>query len=130
MKNDIPSQLKHDSNLSVLRYLEGRSAHSDLAEVFLRALSGLDKAIIFTPTDRPFAYSFTHTNNIIFGFCESMQSITLLLPQDFHVLASTDGGTPHRVLAKEGWIDFPVFDLHRKPDCAGWVKHAYRNALR
>lgn len=130
MKHDIPSHLLHDSNSGVLTFLEGRSSHSDLSELFHKILAGLDGVGIFTPADRPFAHFFSYVGSTVFGFSESMRFVTFLLPASLHTDALSVGGQPHKYLADKGWIDFPAFDSRTELDHLLWAKHAYQNASK
>jgi len=130
MERDVPAHLKHELNSPVLQFLEGKSSHGDLSEVFCKTVRELSKAKTFTPGDRPYSYSFSYANSNIFGFSESMTYITLLLPQHLHPSVISDGAVPHKFLSKEGWFDIPAFGSFDQSSRVQWAKSAYLSALK
>jgi len=69
MKNTCDLLQKQPENITVLDYLAGQNAHSDLAYFFFERLKDLNKTNIYTPDNYPFPYTLVHANNSIFGFC-------------------------------------------------------------
>lgn len=129
MKRDIPAHLKHDANSAVLNFLTGTSSHSELSEFFHKIVVGLDEAETFTPADRPYAHYFIYANSTVFGFCESMRSVTFLLPEQLHTDAISNGGSPHKHLANQGWFDFPAFGSSSELNHIHWAERAYQEVL-
>ena len=128
MQKVIPNHLETELNASVVQFLEGKSSHGDLSELFHKTITNLDNANSFTPADRPYAYYLAYANVTIFGFCESMKYVSFRLPELLHNEAFSDGGVPHKLLSRSGWIDFPAWGS-AKSNHARWAKEAYLYAL-
>ncbi len=122
---EVPERLRRPINREVLGYLEGCSAHSDVAEAFSRALEGLGEVECFCPDPAAYRYVLAATRGVIFGVAVGQGTIGLRLWEGrrSRALAAGAGALP------EAGLDWVAMTLFRpgwpRVDLAYWVRQAY-----
>lgn len=76
----LPEALKQGPNQGALTYLNGRSAHSDIAIPLCQTVKELPNAHLYCSDTQNFRYVLAFTHGVVFGFAEGMEGVTLRLP--------------------------------------------------
>ena len=92
MKQDIPCDLKNSINEPVLSFIEDYSAHSDVADALLKAVTPRGDVQAFCPDASQYRYILVSTKNIVFGFSIGMNTIAFRLTPLFKNRAMETGG--------------------------------------
>ena len=128
MEQNIPNNISNPWNKPVLDFIRDSSAHSDVAEVLLKAVKPLGDAQYFCPDQSKYRYVAVFTNNIIFGFAIGLNYVAFRLNTPFNKRAVETGGTPLQELSDE-WISFNLFrDDWPETDLLFWARKAYVHA--
>ncbi len=129
MTMPLPQALDDDRNRAILSYLEGLSAHSDVAMPLYAAVRELSGAAIYCPDTDAYGYVVAYANGRIFAFAEGMHGLTLRLPPESVTAAAGKGATPST--SGDGWHFFPLFGAAGfEAGISDWVALAYSHALR
>lgn len=125
----LPPALDDDRNRAILSYLEGLSAHSDVAMPLCAAVRELDGAETYCPDTDAYAYVVAYANGRIFAFSEGMHGLTLRLPPQSRTAAIDAGATISD--AADDWHFFPLFGAKGfEQSICDWIDLAYSHALR
>ena len=125
MKMNIPKPLLNPENTNVLKYLNSRSAHSDLGEKLVEAAKNLGDVQYFCSDPDEYGYVLLSTKNKIFGFASGMEIIAFRFNQIFCDRAIRSGGELIPSIGNE-WISFnPFRNDWPKPDLEFWAAKAY-----
>ena len=125
MTQKVPSQLQTSINRQVLDYVEGLSAHSDIAEALMGALKPLGDVLIFCPDWQQYRYVVASTKGIIIALALGMDTVAFRLDERMRARALASGGLPYAECGKE-WVSFTLFrDDWPKIDVEFWVRKAY-----
>lgn len=128
MARDIPLELDNDINRRVLDYVEGKSAHSDVADTLRTALKPLGDVQEFCPDPMQYRYVVASTVDIIFAYALGMNSVGFRLDERMKSRALVTGGVPHPECGPE-WVMFQIFrDDWPKVDLEFWARKAYAAA--
>jgi len=125
MQEKIPENLKNHINNPVLKYIENRSAHSDIAHAFTESLKQLGDVQIFCPDWKKFKCVFCSTKKIIFGVSIGMDTIGFRVGDFFKNRAIKTGNSNFPELDS----DWAKFIPHRNDwpeiDLKFWALKAY-----
>jgi len=125
MKQGIPDDILNRRNRPVLDFIQGSSAHSDVAEALLQAVKPLGDVQVFCPDPSEYGYVVVSTKGIIFGFSIGMDTIAFRLDTLFYQRALATGGTAITEL-NDKWVSFiPYRDDWPEVDLLFWARKAY-----
>jgi len=125
MTRDIPAGLKTSINRKVLNYIEGLSAHSDIADALETALKPLGDVQLFCPDWQRYRYVVASTNSVIFALAVGMNVVGLRLDERMKARAVASGGLPYPECGND-WVSFTLFrDDWPKVDLEFWARKAY-----
>jgi hypothetical protein len=128
MALNIPADLQRPVNQSVLRYLEGQSAHSDVAEALIQALKPLGDVQRFCPNPAQYRYVLASTRGIVFAVALGMAMISFRLDDRMRARALACGAEPLPDCGPD-WVSFTLFrDDWPKTDLEFWARKAYVSA--
>src|SRR5262245_2503566 len=91
MERPFPESLRNASNGDVLNYLNGKSAHSDIAEALTNAVKKLGDVQHFCPNPAEYRYLAVSTQGVIFGIATGMSLIAFRLDTTFKERALRTG---------------------------------------
>lgn len=130
MIRPIPTELATAANATVLRQVEGLSAHSDIADVLRSAVKPLGDVLLYCPDWQQYRYVVAATRGIIFGLAAGMHTIAFRLDPRMKSRALLTGGE-----AYPGCGDDWVAVMHHRPDADWpavdvpfWARKAYLHA--
>ena len=127
MAQDIPSELSTAKNQGVLAHLEGKSAHSDIAQVLMDAVKPLGDVQLYCPNWHSYRYVIASTKGVIFGFAIGMNTVAFRLDEKMKHRALLTGGTAYPDCGEQ-WVavvhqdqdsDWPAVDVRF------WARKAY-----
>ncbi len=129
MNAPLPPALDNDRNRAVLSYLDGLSAHSDVALPLCMAVRELPGAASYCPNSDAYAYVVAYANERIFTFAEGMHGLTLRLPPESVATAIGAGATASDV--GDSWYFFRLFGTEGfDASIFDWISLACTNTLR
>jgi hypothetical protein len=129
MNVPLPPALDNDRNRAVLSYLDGLSAHSDVALPLCMALREFPGAADYCPNSEAYSYVIAYANDRIFAFAEGMHGLTLRLSPESGIAATVAGATVSD--AGVDWYFFPLFGTGDPAvEISDWIALAYSHALR
>jgi hypothetical protein len=124
----VPDLLRRAENREVLAFLEGRSAHSDVADTLLQAAAPLGDVQSFCPDLAGYGYVLLSTQGIVFAFAVGMNQVGVRLDDEYKRRALETGGRD----APEIGQDWAAFQLFRSDfpavDLPFWTRKAYAMA--
>ncbi|MBF0502391.1 MAG: hypothetical protein HQM09_19785 [Candidatus Riflebacteria bacterium] len=121
----IPNQLVISVNRQVLGYVDGKSAHSDVADALITALKPLGDVQLFCPNPHNYLYLIASTKGIIFALALGMNTIGVRLDERMKPRALASGGAPYPDCGNE-WVSFTLFrDDWPEVDLKFWARKAY-----
>ena len=127
MPQPVPASLTTELNRAVLAWVEGQSAHSDIADVFQRAVAPLGDVQLFCPDWQSYRYVVASTKGVIFGVAVGTATIAFRLPPKMKQRALMTGGLAYPECGDE-WVavvhsqpdsDWPAVDVQF------WARKAY-----
>ena len=127
MAHDLPPELNIAINHPVLAHLEGRSAHSDVAQVLTDAVMPLGDVQLYCPNWHDYRYVVASTKGVIFGFAIGMNTVAFRLDDTMKHRALQTGGVEYADCGAQ-WIavvhhgqdsDWPAVDV------PFWARKAY-----
>lgn len=125
MKQDIPCDLKNSINEPVLGFIKDYSAHSDVADALLKAVTPLGDVQAFCPDASQYRYILVSTKNIVFGFSIGMNTIAFRLNPLFKNRAMETGGKDYSEAGPD-WVSFTLIrDDWPEFDLKFWARKAY-----
>ena len=127
MAQGIPPELIRPVNKRVLAYVQDLSAHSDIAEVLLKAVQPLGDVQVFCPDTAQYRYVVVSTRNVIFGFAVGMSTVAFRLDERMKSRALMTGGLACEECGDD-WVAV-VHDLRDSDwpavDVRFWAQKAY-----
>lgn len=121
---EVPKRLQTPLNADVLRYVAGKSAHSDVGEALAKAVGSLDVQS-FCPDPMQYRYVVVSNKGVIFGFAVGMNSMGLRLGSSNLAGAKSEGAEGALQIGE----DWAVFTLFRnggpEVDLKSWARKAY-----
>ncbi|WP_266183357.1 hypothetical protein [Dyella humicola] len=108
MLTKLPRELVRRENELVLSYLDGKSAHSDIALPLVHAVRLLPNTQLYCSDRERFGYVVAYTNGTIFAFAEGMTSMALRLPLS-EAGPAIDVGAEPASSAGDEWLTFKLF---------------------
>lgn len=126
MRIQIPFNLTVDDNKMVYDHLEAFHAHSDLSELLVETVKGLDCVKVYFP-ERPNGYGpcIVSTGGIIFGFAIGLDTIVFKVGRHMIDKAIAAGGRPYSECGAD-WVSFLAFRSDRlHVDFKSWALSAY-----
>ena len=128
MTCNTPVDLQRPVNQAVLRYVEGLSAHSDVAEALRNSLKPLGDVQHFCPDPAQYRYVLASTKGIVFAVALGMALVGFRLDDRMRARAITCGAEPFPDCGPE-WVSFTLFrDDWPKTDLEFWARKAYLTA--
>jgi hypothetical protein len=125
MTRNIPAELQIGTNRQVLKYLDGLSAHSDVADALLTALRPLGDIQQFCPDWQKYRYVVASTKGIIMALAVGMNTVGFRLDERMKARALASGGAPYPECGNE-WVSFTLFrDDWPRVDLEFWARKAY-----
>lgn len=130
MAQGIPTNLAIRINERVLAHLQDLSAHSDIAEVLLKAVQPLGDVQLFCPDSAAYRYVLASTSGVVFGFAVGMDTVAFRLDERMKRRALATGGVAYPECGDD-WVavvhplpdsDWPSVDVRF------WARHAYLHA--
>lgn len=127
MTQDPPPELALPVNDIVLAHLDGKSAHSDIAQVLTDAVKPLGDVQVFCPNWHKYRYVVASTKGVIFGFAIGMNTVAFRLDEKMKSRALLTGGIEYPECGKD-WVevvhhgqdsDWPAVDVRF------WARKAY-----
>lgn len=103
-----PEELMRGLNQAVFSYLEGKSAHSDIAFPLGDAIQNLQGASLYGSDPQNYGYVVVCANGVVFGFAEGMHGVTLRLPKQAAANARDRGAEARPAVGSE-WTFFKLF---------------------
>ncbi len=112
-------------NDSVLAYLDGLSAHSDVAEALARAVVSLGDVQTFCPDAATYRYVAVSSRGVIFAFAVGMAQIGFRLPPELKVRALATGADECSHAGPD-WVTITLFrNDWPEPDLKFWARKAH-----
>ena len=111
--------LNSDANALVLAFLKGKHCHSDSLEPLDAIMRKIDGVVAYCPDPQAFSYVLWRRSDIVIGFCEGMQAVTLRLPGLSRAEVLSAGGEPVAPLGAD-WFAFP----YNEPTLEVWALRA------
>lgn len=128
MTQSIPIALVTDTNRAVLAHIEGKSAHSDIADGLAAAVKPLGDVQLFCPDWEQYRYVAASTKSVIFGVAVGMHTVAFSLDDRFMRRALATGGEAYPACGPD-WVAFiPFRDDWPRVDLAFWALKAYVRA--
>ena len=130
MAHELPPELNIAVNHQLLAHLEGKSAHSDIAQVLMDAVKPLGDVQLYCPDWHAYRYVVASTKGVIFGFAIGMNTVAFRLDDKMKHRALLTGGVEYAD-GGEQWVavvhqgqdsDWPAVDVRF------WARKAYVNA--
>jgi len=120
-----PKNLLNHRNKAVLDFIEGYSAHGDIAEALLTSVEPLGDVQSYCPDISQSRYLVVSTKGIIFGIAIGMNKVAFRLNPPLNERAVTTGGSVISELGEE-WIEFILNrDDWPEVDLIFWARKAY-----
>ena len=124
-----PDKLKTEKNRSVLEYISGLSAHSDVAEALEIAITPPGAAHTYWPDPDNYRYLVAYVNETVFSYAVGMGTVAFRLSADFKHKAIKSGGEAVDSIGNE-WVAFALFRSDwPEVDVRFWARKAYLFAL-
>jgi len=125
----LPDKLNTEKNCSVLEYISGLSAHSDVAEALEIGIAPLGAADTYCPDTDSYRYLVAYANETVFSYAVGMNTVAFRLSPDFKHRAINSGGEAVDSIGDE-WVAFKLFRSGwPEVDLGFWARKAYLFAL-
>lgn len=125
MTEAVPTELQTGINRQVLDYLQGLSAHSDIAEALGAAVKPLGDVQLFSPDFQHYRYVVASTTGIIIALAVGMDTIGFRLDERMKARALVSGAADYSECGRE-WISFELFRADwPQVDTEFWARKAY-----
>lgn len=112
------------SDRTVLQYLRGMSAHSDIVEVLWKSTRAFPDATLYSPDPARFAWVIAHTDGRVFAFAIGMHGIAVRLAPDDGDAAQAEGAEP--VTGLDAWWLLRLYDgPSLAARCDHWIAQAH-----
>ena len=121
----LPASLRNDINHGILRFLQGKSAHSDVAEVLVDAAASLGDAQVYSSEPANFGFVVIATQDVVFASAHGMSQVAFRLDETYKRRALETGGF-EATEAGPGWVAFELFRTNYPAvDLSFWARKAY-----
>jgi hypothetical protein len=121
----VPDNLSNRLNRTVLDFIKGFSAHSDVTEALLLSVKPLGDVQSYCPDPSRYRYFVVSTKGIIFGIAIGIDTVAFRLNAPFNERAVLTGGSVIPKLGSE-WISFTLFrNDWPEVDLVFWARKAY-----
>ena len=121
----LPASVHTDKNHDILRFLQGKSAHSDIAEVLVEAAASLGDVQHYSSEPANFGYVVLTTRDVVFAAAYGMSQIGFRLDETFKGRALETGGFDATEVGPD-WVTFELFRTNYPAvDLLFWVQKAY-----
>ena len=125
VEEEVPTALHSGVNATVLAYLDGLSAHSDVSEALGRAVAPLGDVQTFCPDPTQYRYVAVSTCGVVFGFAVGMAVVGFRPPPELKARALRTGAVDCPEAGPE-WVSFTLFRSDwPEPDLRFWARAAY-----
>ena len=121
----LPASLHNDKNHDILRFLQDKSAHSDVAEVLVEAAASLGDVQLYSSDPANFGYIVLTTQRVVFAAAYGMSQIGFRLDKTFKGRALETGGFDATEVGPD-WVAFELFRTNYPAvDLLFWARKAY-----
>ena len=125
----LPDELSAKKNHSVLEYISGLSAHSDVANALEIAIAPLGEAHTYCPDTDNYRYLIAYANDTVFSYAAGMRTVAFRLSPGFKQRAIETGGEAVNSIGNE-WVAFKLFRSDwPEVDVRFWARKSYLFAL-
>jgi hypothetical protein len=125
VEEKVPDNLSNRLNRTVLDFIKGFSAHSDVTEALLLSVKPLGDVQSYCPDPSRYRYFVVSTKGIIFGIAIGIDTVAFRLNAPFKERAVLTGGSVIPKLGSE-WISFTLFrNDWPEVDLVFWARKAY-----
>lgn len=120
-----------EKNRDILIFLQGKSAHSDVADVLIEASAPLGDVQLYSSEPANYGYIVLTTQVVVFAAAYGISQITFRLDETFKRRALKTGGFNATEIGPD-WVTFELFRTNYPAvDLPFWARKAYliaRNA--
>jgi len=121
----LPASVHNDKNHDVLMFLQGKSTHSDVADVLVGAAAPLGDVQLYSSDLANYGYIVLTTQNVVFAAAYGMSQIGFRLDETFKGRALETGGMNPAEVGPD-WITFELFRTNYPAvDLQFWARKAY-----
>jgi len=121
----LAASIHNDENHDILSFLQGKSAHSDVAEALVEAAESPGDVQFYSSEPANYGYVVLTTQDVVFAVAYGMSRIAFRLDETFKGRALETGGFD-AVEAGPAWVAFEVFrSNYPAVDLPFWVRKAY-----
>lgn len=121
----IPASVHNDKNHNVLIYLQGKSAHPDLVDVFVEASAPLGDTQLYSSEPANYGYVVLATHGVVFAVAHGMSLVGFRLDEAFKRRALETGGFDATEIGPD-WVAFELFRTNYPAvDLQFWARKAY-----
>lgn len=121
----LAASIHNDENHDILSFMQGKSAHSDVAEALVEAAESPGDVQFYSSEPANYGYVVLTTQDVVFAVAYDMSRIAFRLDETFKGRALETGGFD-AVEAGPAWVAFEVFrSNYPAVDLPFWVRKAY-----
>lgn len=121
----IPDTMYNQINRDVLAFLEGKSAHSDLASALFEAAGPLGDVRFYSSDPDNYGYVILAVEDVVFGVACGMSEVSFRLDETYKERALETGARDATELGPD-WAAFRIFRSdYPAVDLVFWTRKAY-----
>jgi len=121
----LPVSVNNDKNQDILMFLQGKSAHSDVADVLIDASAPLGDVQLYSSEPANYGYIVLTTQDVVFAVAYGMGQIGFRLDATFKGRALETGGLNATEVGPD-WVAFELFRTNYPAvDLLFWARKAY-----
>jgi len=121
----LAASIRNDRNHDILNFLQGKSAHSDVAGALVEAAVSPGDVQFYSSEPENFGYVALTTQDVVFAVAYGMSQIGFRLDETFKERALESGGFDV-VEVGPAWVTFELFrSNYPAVDLPFWVRKAY-----
>lgn len=121
----LPASVHNNKNHDILRFLQGKSAHSDVAEVLIETAAPLGDVKIYSSEPINFGYVVLTTQDVVFAVAFGMSQVGFRLDETYKERALENGGFDATEVGPD-WVTFELFRTNYPAvDLLFWARKAY-----
>ena len=121
----LPASVNNDKNQDILMFLQGKSTHSDVADVLIEASAPLGDVQLYSSDPVNYGYIVLTTQDVMFAAAYGMSQIGFRLDETFKGRALETGGFNATDIGPD-WVTFELFRANYPAvDLLFWTRKAY-----
>jgi hypothetical protein len=121
----LPASVHNDKNYDVLMFLQGKSAHSDIADVLVEAAAPFGDVQLYSSDPANYGYIVLTTQSVVLAAAYGMSQIGFRLDETFKGRAMETGGLNAAEVGSD-WVTFELFRTNYPAvDLQFWARKAY-----